>query len=230
MNSLSKASPFKAAYLIVFLIASPYAFYEAYKTFGLLAASTAFKAEFVETNMRYINGFLLVACLGFFAHLFRVYISLGIMEDDQGFHDKYIKPLKDWQKRTEFIFRVLVVIVVSLKFTPLGEVTNMYELGRWLVIVYGAMLLWDIAMWIFLKKPDWDYLPISLIGSGCGAYLKLVASDSQREAMHASGLAGVLAITGIVIVVFLLRDKNWNAYLNYLNQICGLRVSPINQR
>ncbi len=222
MNNLPMASPFKTAYLIVFVFAIWDLYSEAIAKFQT-SAHKAFAPEALGLSMTFLWIFLCIAAFAFALHLFRIYISLGVMEEDDQIFEEFLVDLSPTKRFFEFWIRVGVVFVISLKFTPLGGVTDIKKLGLMLVSVYGAMLVWDIVMWIYRRKPAWQFFLTSIVGFGGGGALVWMAWDEKREIEWVMGEAFLLFIIGLVIAVLVISDlyKHRKTYCAYLSRIFG---------
>jgi hypothetical protein len=182
-----------------------------------------------DFNMAGYYLLLLVAGLVFSAHMIRVYLSLGMLEHDEQMYNKLIAGLTPGQKRAEFAVRNVLIIIVSLKFTPWGNVSNCQKLGVLLMVVYGVMLAWDLLMMRFTKsKSVGSFVKTSVTGFGQGVILVVCSAVFATEEKFLVWEAASLALCAIIIGKALLLDcqLNGKSYWDYLRGLFSVNTVP----
>ncbi len=159
----SLSSAYKNVYLLVFAIAAAAIAYQ------LLRCKNALWEVVQGGGTGSINyytfvGALVVFCIAIFFHLMRIYVSMEQLEDPTTEeHRLYIKPLRGWRTGVEQAVRILIIVIVSLKFVPVFN--TIHRLAYYLVILYSSLLLWDVFIH-FAGKLVWrdTFIGSSIVG------------------------------------------------------------------
>lgn len=176
-------------------------------------ATSGFKPEEIGTNFAVIFVFELLLLLVFCFHLFRVYISLEMMEADHDYFKEYIEELSTGKRIVELVFRLLIIAVVSLKIVNIfpeldfTRMTRFRDLALFMTVVYAVFFAWDFVMRLFRGKWEKKYAIPDALGFVGAVLLMWVGWDERQQGKNFALL--------LILVVVVQGFIAWNLWQNF---------------
>jgi hypothetical protein len=100
-------------------------------------------------------------CILFAAHLVRIYITLESMEDQEGHYSGFYDSFSPIGRFLEFIVRVAIIAIISLKVIPLGT----FSAFSWFVFTfYTSLTVWSVLALTQKKSAGEAFLWSSIAG------------------------------------------------------------------
>lgn len=202
---INKPKAFNIAYFILFTIAWGALFVEAYLSFKCPAVDALTQGT-KQNNMSGTYFALAFPAIGLGAHIFRIYNTLHDLDERGALYEDLITGLANWQKKVEFGIRIVLVMVISLKivsFFPFLRVVDTHTFGRFVLIMYSVLVVWDIVLWWFRSKigSAWPYFLTDIMGFLFGLAVFLLTPDPITEAHNYSWILNTMMLFGTLIVV-----------------------------
>lgn len=156
------------------------------------------------------------------AHFIRIYLTIEMLEDEEGLFPRYYESFGGVGRAFEFIARLLIVAIVSLKVFP---IESLNDLSSFLVIFYAATLAWStVAIHLGKKKRTDSFLISSLVGFLFS--IALYFTDRMVAINDAPWLASIIVLWGAnialgIIVVHFWFHKIVPLFRWYLGKLCS---------
>lgn len=203
----------KSAFKIVYLGAFGMAIYQICshaENFKVLGQNNLDNRIFSWLNI----GFIWI--LGFF-HNLRLYITLEMLEDEDFIFENFFVNANKFQRFLEFICRVVIVSVVSLK---IYRWSGSEDLSQYMLYLYSALFVWGVVVGTFDFK-NWKhwlkntYLPISIFGLGFALSMRIMVNLKLNESVAAWSIFTFILVIFLIVDIVIDYRKNHSQYKLY---------------
>lgn len=121
------------------------------------------------------NRSMVVGILAFFSfllmvHVIRLYLSFESLENSEEYFVKYLAPLEPRQRKVEYLVRLFISAVLSMKVIPAFlPIHGVKDLAEFVTVFYVSLLIWDLIMLKFTGKVTPQFFLPSITGTVCGS-------------------------------------------------------------
>ena len=232
MTPCSKPSALKWAYLLIFTYTLVSVVHDTWVSFNLASEKQQMTTPAQSFNMGCLLGVLALFSFAITLHIVRLYLSLEMMEGCEKYRNEVLGDVSVKQSPFEFILRIVVILLISLKVH--WEMKGIFSLSLALLLIYAVLLVWDMyVLWcrrckvqqtrqtnVNSNSPDsvnkrmsiteWTFLGASVIGMSGSLALVLLSWRFPDSAILLETV--VLALMGggisISVIVDLVTKKN----------------------